>query len=81
MKDPAIDAILLQMDLGHRLGVFGTPAYFVNGEQFPGGKPDVARKRLQAILDAAGKPENAADVEPEKPAPAAAAKPSAAQPK
>jgi protein-disulfide isomerase len=62
MKDAMLDKILLQMDLGHRLGVFGTPAYFVNGEQFPGGKPDVAKKRLQAILDASGKPEDAADV-------------------
>ena len=80
MKDPVIDAILLQMDLGHRLGVFGTPAYFVNGEQFPGGRPDVAKKRLQAILDAAGKPEDAADIEPEQ-APPATAKPAAPQPK
>jgi hypothetical protein len=81
MKDVVMDKILLQMDLGHRLGVFGTPAYYVNGEQFPGGKPDVAKKRLQAILDAGGKPEDAAEVEPEKATPAAAAKPPAAQPK
>jgi protein-disulfide isomerase len=81
-KGQVMDRILLQMDLGHRLGVFGTPAYYVNGEQFPGGKPDVARKRLQAIIDAGGKPEDAADVEPEPATPAAAAKPAAApQPK
>jgi hypothetical protein len=80
MKDPVIDRILLQMDLGHRLGVFGTPAYYVNGEQLYA-KPDVARKRIQAIIDAGGKPEDAADIEPEKVAPTAAAKPPAAQPK
>ena len=60
MKDPAIDGILLQMDLGHRLGVFGTPAYYVNGEQLYA-KPDVARLRIQQIIDAGGKPESAAE--------------------
>jgi protein-disulfide isomerase len=79
-KDQVMDRILQQMDLGHRLGVFGTPAYYVNGEQLYA-KPDLARKRIQAILDAGGKPEDAAEIEPEKPAPTAAAKPPAAQPK
>ena len=60
MKDPAIDGILLQMDLGHRLGVFGTPAYYVNGEQLYA-RPDVARLRIQQIIDAGGKPESAAE--------------------
>jgi len=60
MKDPVIDRILLQMNLGHRLAVFGTPAYFVNGEHLYG-KADVAAKRIQAIIDAGGKPEHAAE--------------------
>ena len=48
------------MDLGHRLGVFGTPAYYVNGEQLYA-RPDVARLRIQQIIDAGGKPESAAE--------------------
>jgi protein-disulfide isomerase len=79
-KGEVMDRILLQMDLGHRLGVFGTPAYYVNGELLQA-RPDLAKKRIRAILDAGGKPEDAADVEPEKPAPTAAARPAAAQPK
>ena len=79
-KGEVMDRILLQMDLGHRLGVFGTPAYYVNGEMLYA-RPDLARKRIQAMLDAGGKPEDAADIEPEKPAPTATAKTPAAPPK
>jgi protein-disulfide isomerase len=32
MKDPSVDAVLRQMDLGQRLGVTGTPTYYCNGE-------------------------------------------------
>jgi protein-disulfide isomerase len=60
MRDQVIDRILVQMNLGNRLGVFGTPAYFVNGEHLYG-KPDVAAARIQAIINAGGKPENATE--------------------
>ena len=79
-KGEVMDRILQQMDLGHRLGVFGTPAYYVNGEMLYA-KPEVAKRRIQAILDAGGKPEDAADIEPEKAAQPAPAKPPAAPPK
>jgi len=62
MKDPAIDRVLDQMNLGHRLGVLGTPAYYANGELLPFGQRAVVAARLQAIIDAGGKPENAAEV-------------------
>jgi protein-disulfide isomerase len=82
MKDPAIDRVLEQMTLGHRLGVLGTPAYYANGELLPFGKREVVIARLQAIVDAGGKPENAAEVRlppstpaPAKPTPAAAPHP------
>jgi len=61
-KGEVMDRILQQMDLGHRLGVFGTPAYYVNGEMLYA-KPDIAKRRIQAILDAGGKPEDAAELQ------------------
>ncbi len=62
LKDPMIDRVLEQMNLGHRLGVLGTPAYYANGELLPFAKRDVVVARLKAIVAAAGKPEDAAEV-------------------
>jgi len=62
LKDPAVDRVLRQLELGYRLGVFGTPTYFANGESLPWGEPEVLAKRLQAIVAAKGRPEDAADV-------------------
>jgi protein-disulfide isomerase len=77
MKDAAMDAVLTGMNLGQRLGVTGTPTYYVNGEILPANK-QLLTKRIQAIIDAKGLPENAADVllDPEPtPSPVAAPKP------
>jgi hypothetical protein len=72
LKDPSIDTVLRQLSLGYRLGVFGTPTYFAGGESLPWGDTDIFRKRLQAILDAGGRPESAAAIKvPPKPTPAA----------
>jgi len=62
LKDAAVDRVLRQLDLGYRLGVFGTPTYFANGESLPFGEPEVLAKRLQAIIAAKGRPEDAAEV-------------------
>lgn len=62
MKDAAVDNVLRQMELGHRLGVLATPSYFANGELLPFGKPDVVAARLRAIIAAGGKPEAANSV-------------------
>lgn len=62
LKDPAIDRVLRQLELGYRLGVFGTPTYFANGEQLPWNEAEIFAKRLQAINAAKGRPEDAADV-------------------
>jgi len=62
LKDPAIDAVLRQLELGYRLGVFGTPTYFAGGEQLPWGESEWFAKRLQAIIAAKGAPENAAEI-------------------
>jgi len=59
LKDAAVDGVLAQLDLGQRLGVIGTPSYYVNGEQVAYGNKDELVKRLQAILAAGGIPENA----------------------
>lgn len=63
LKDPSVDAVLRQMEVGQRLGVLGTPAYFANGEALPFGNKEWVSKRLQAILAAGGKPEAAAEVQ------------------
>jgi protein-disulfide isomerase len=62
LKDPAIDTVLRQLELGYRLGVFGTPTYYANGEQIPYGDGEIFSKRLQAIVAANGRPEDAAEV-------------------
>jgi hypothetical protein len=62
MKDPAVDAVLKQMELGQRLNVLSTPTYFANGEILPFGNKEIWEKRLQAILAAGGLPENAAEI-------------------
>jgi protein-disulfide isomerase len=62
LKDSAIDTVLHQLELGYRLGVFGTPTYFANGEQQPWNDAEVFGKRLQAMIAANGRPEDAADV-------------------
>jgi protein-disulfide isomerase len=62
LKDPAIDTVLKQMELGYRMGAIGTPTYYVNGESVPWGDPEIFRKRLEAILAAGGRPEAAADI-------------------
>ncbi len=73
MKDPAIDTVLKQLELGYRLGVFGTPTYYANGEALPWGEPEWLTKRLQAIVAAKGSPEAAAEivVKPATPTPTA----------
>jgi hypothetical protein len=79
MKDAAMDAVLTGMNLGQRLGVTGTPTYYVNGEILPANK-QLLTKRIQAIIDAKGLPENAADIQldPEPtPSPAPGPKPAA----
>ncbi len=62
LKDPSVDRVLQQLELGYRLGVFGTPTYYANGEQLPWGDAEVFAKRLQAIVTAKGHPEDAAEV-------------------
>ena len=58
LKDPSIERVLRQLELGHSLGVQATPTYFVNGEPLQLGNVEAIRGRLQAILDAGGKPES-----------------------
>jgi protein-disulfide isomerase len=81
LKDPSIEIVLRQLDLGYRLGVTGTPTYFANGEPLPWGETEWFEKRLDAII-AAGKPEVAAEivVSPPTPTPSPAA-PGAPSPK
>ncbi|MDD5563682.1 MAG: thioredoxin domain-containing protein [Thermoanaerobaculaceae bacterium] len=75
LKDPAIDTVLRQLDLGYRLGVTGTPTYFANGESLPWGEPEWFSKRIAAIAAAAGgRPESAAEITVAAPTPAPAAK-------
>jgi protein-disulfide isomerase len=62
LKDPAINTVLRQLELGYRFGVFGTPTYFANGEQLPWSDAEIFAKRIQAIIAAKGRPEDAADV-------------------
>lgn len=81
MKDAAIDRVLEQMTLGHRLGVLGTPAYYANGELLPFARRDIVVARLQAIAAASGRPEDAAEVVLPPPTPTPAKPAAAAQPK
>jgi protein-disulfide isomerase len=62
LRDPAIDAVLRQLELGYRLAVFGTPTYYANGEQLAWGDAELFTKRLRAIVAAKGRPEDAAEV-------------------
>lgn len=84
VKDATIDRVLQQMDLGHRVGVLGTPVYFANGEPLPYGRRELVIKRLEAIIAAGGKPERAAEVawtpEPAKPTATPAPSPHAPRP-
>jgi hypothetical protein len=57
LKDPAVDRVLAQLELGQRLGILGTPSYFVNGEHLGYGDKTLLTTRLQAILAAGGIPE------------------------
>ena len=70
LKDPAIDTVLRQLDLGYRLGVTGTPTYYANGEAQPWGEPEWFSKRLAAIVAAGGRPESAAEIVVAPPTPA-----------
>ena len=62
MTEAAMETVLRQMELGHRLGVTGTPTYYAGGEALPLFDPDWAGKRLQAIIAAGGIPEKAAEI-------------------
>lgn len=57
LKDPAIDRVLAQIELGQRLGILGTPTYFANGEHLAYGDKDLLVARLEAIIAAGGIPE------------------------
>jgi protein-disulfide isomerase len=59
LKDPAVDRVLAQLNLGQQIGVLATPSYFVNGEHVSHGDPQAMAARLQAILAAGGLPEKA----------------------
>lgn len=69
MKDRDVDEVLSQLELGHRLGVLGTPTYFVNGEPMPFGENSWIKKRIEAIIENGGRPEGAADIVPDPPTP------------
>jgi hypothetical protein len=59
MKDPSVDGVLRQMQLGYALGVLATPTYFANGEQITFADTDATTRRLKAIIAAGGTPEDA----------------------
>ena len=77
LKDPAINTVLRQLDLGYRLGVTGTPTYYANGEAQPWAEPEWFAKRLAAIVAAGGRPESAAEIVVAPPTPVPAGKPAA----
>jgi hypothetical protein len=80
MTEAAMETVLRQMELGHRLGVTGTPTYYANGEALPLFEPDWASKRLQAIIAAGGIPEKAAEIAYTPPTPGPAVPVAAATP-
>ena len=80
MSEAAMETVLRQMELGHRLGVTGTPTYYANGEALPLFEPDWASKRLQAIIAAGGIPEKAAEIAYTPPTPGPAVPVAAATP-
>lgn len=59
LKDAAIDTVHTQMGVAQRMGVMGTPTYFVNGEMISLSDTEAAVARMQAILAAGGIPERA----------------------
>lgn len=59
LKDPAVEQVLTQMGVAQRMGVMGTPTYFVNGEMIALGDTEAAVARMNAILAAGGVPERA----------------------
>ncbi len=81
LKDPSVDAVLRHLDLGYRLGVFGTPTFYAGGEALPWAEPEWFEKRLAAIVAAGGRPEAAAEIVAKPPTPAPSAPPAAAPPK
>ncbi len=60
LKDSAVEQVLAQMGVAQRMGVLGTPTYFVNGEMIALGDTEAAVARMNAILAAGGVPERAA---------------------
>jgi len=60
LKDSAVEQVLAQMGVAQRMGVLGTPTYFVNGEMIALGDTEAAVARMNAILAAGGIPERAA---------------------
>ena len=78
MSEKAMETVLRQMELGHRMGVTATPTYFANGEPLPLFDTDWASRRLQAIIAAGGVPERAAEFAYTLPTPALPATPGAA---
>ncbi len=81
LKDPSVDAVLRHLDLGYRLGVFGTPTFYAGGEALPWQEPEWFEKRLAAIIAAGGRPEAAAEIVVKPPTPAPAKSPAASEPK
>ncbi len=57
LKDPSIDKVLRHLEVGQSVGVQATPTFMVNGELLPLGSLEAITVRLQAILDAGGRPE------------------------
>ncbi|HVN76586.1 MAG TPA: thioredoxin domain-containing protein [Thermoanaerobaculaceae bacterium] len=83
LKDPSVDAVLRHLDLGYRVGVFGTPTFFAGGESLPWAETEWFEKRLEAIVAAGGRPEAAAEIvaKPPTPTPTPTKAPAEAQPK
>jgi protein-disulfide isomerase len=59
MKDDAVNTVVGQIETGQRLGIVGTPTYYVNGELMAFHDHDAAAKRMEAIAAAGGVPERA----------------------
>ncbi len=62
LKDPSLETVLRQMEIGYRVGVAVTPTYFVGGEILPWNEAEWFGKRLAAIIAAGGIPERAAEI-------------------
>ncbi len=59
LKDAAVEQVLAQMGVAQKMGVLGTPTYFVNGEMIVLNDVEAAVARMNAILAAGGIPEQA----------------------